>query len=336
MIERFVLPDRAAVDALRRSIAHERVLYEVRVNGGEPDWRPSPAEDPFDFAAPEPLAGAKRFFFQPREVLLRWQGDRMDAVEPDVTPFALFGVRACDLTAIAYQDRFFKDDPWYRRRRDAALLVGLDCAGACAAGFCATVEAGPFAHAGSYDLNLSPLDDGRVLLEVATLAGRAALEGARVDARLADGSARAARAQMRAHALATFPARPFIRHAIGRLDSGGVEDTEWRALGAACFACTGCTNLCPTCSCFTVVDEAHDGSGERVRLWDSCLLEGFQREASGHHPAPRAADRVRRFWYHKLASDFAERPGCVGCGRCDFTCPGTIGALHVLEGLGAR
>jgi formate hydrogenlyase subunit 6/NADH:ubiquinone oxidoreductase subunit I len=76
-----------------------------------------------------------------------------------------------------------------------------------------------------------------------------------------------------------------------------------------------------------------------VRYWDSCLLEGFQREASGHHPAPHAGDRVRRFWYHKLSDDFAVdfgRAGCVGCGRCDVTCPGSIGALRVLGALGSR
>jgi hypothetical protein len=86
-----------------------------------------------------------------------------------------------------------------------------------------------------------------------------------------------------------------------------------------------------------VSDEPRNGAGERVRVWDSCLLEGFQREASGHHPAPRPADRVHRFWRHKLSRDFADfaRPGCVGCGRCDATCPGGIGALRVLEALGA-
>jgi formate hydrogenlyase subunit 6/NADH:ubiquinone oxidoreductase subunit I len=332
MIEHFVLRDRAALDALRRSIGHERVLYEVRGS----DWRPSTADDPFEFDAPLPLAGVKRFFFPPREVLARWQDDRIDSAEPEVTPFALFGLRACDLTAIAYQDRFFADDAWYRRRRSAALLIGLDCPTACASGFCASMDAGPFPHAGSYDLNVTPLEDGRIVLEVATLAGRAALEGARLDTPTVDARARAARGHARAHALATFPTRPFIRRAIGRLNAGDIGDAEWRALGPACFACTGCTSLCPTCSCFTVVDEPRDRGGERARIWDSCLLEGFQREGSGHHPAPRAADRVRRFWYHKLSSDFGSRPGCVGCGRCDVTCPGGIGALRVLEALGTR
>jgi hypothetical protein len=86
------------------------------------------------------------------------------------------------------------------------------------------------------------------------------------------------------------------------------------------------------------VDDSRDRPGERLREWDSCLLDGFQREASGHHPSPHAGDRVRRFWTHKLERAFATelgRLGCVGCGRCDVTCPGSIGALRVLGILGA-
>jgi ferredoxin len=144
-------------------------------------------------------------------------------------------------------------------------------------------------------------------------------------------------------AAASFPARPFVAAAIARIDAGAgaapIVDGEWQALGRACFACTGCTAVCPTCSCFTIVDEPDGaGGGERARHWDSCLLEGFQREASGHHPAPRAGDRVRRFWQHKLSREFVAalgRRGCVGCGRCDPTCLGEIGALGVLRALGS-
>jgi sulfhydrogenase subunit beta (sulfur reductase) len=337
MIAQVVLPRREAVDALRRALARERVLYEVRADRGDAGWSISGAEEPFDFEAPLPLTGAKRFFFPPRETLLCWHGEEVEATPPEPRPFVLFGLRACDLTAIGYQDRFFADDPWYACRRAAALLVGVSCLTACAGGFCADVDAGPFAGAG-YDLDLTPLPDGRVFLRVGTRAGLEALAHAPLAIEAPDGAALAAFESCRAAALASFPARPFVGRAITRVAERGVTDGEWQALGPACFACTGCTSLCPTCSCFTVLDEPGGDGGERTRVWDSCLLEGFQREASGHHPAPRAGDRVRRFWYHKLSGDFAGfgRPGCVGCGRCDVTCPGSIGALRVLDALGSR
>jgi formate hydrogenlyase subunit 6/NADH:ubiquinone oxidoreductase subunit I len=337
MNARRVLPTRAGVDALRRSLARDRVLYEVRAAGGEPDWQPASPDVPFDFDAPLALAGAKRFFFPPRETLLRWHGDDVAAVEPETRPVVLFGLRACDLAAIAYQDRFFATDHRYVRRRGAALLVGLNCPVACAGGFCVEVGAGPFSRTG-YDLNLSLLPDGRVLVEVGSQAGLEALARADTAAEPADAVTDAAFERFVGVVVASFPARPLVRRAIRRIERHEVAEAEWRALGPACFECTGCTNLCPTCSCFTVVDQPSGGGGERARVWDSCLLEGFQREASGHHPAPLPADRVRRFWTHKLSADFAgfDRPGCVGCGRCDVTCPGSIGALRVLAALGAR
>jgi ferredoxin len=178
-----------------------------------------------------------------------------------------------------------------------------------------------------------------VLIELGSAGGREALASAGLPSTPLDGAARAAFEAAETAARASFPARPFIACAIERLDAHAIRHEEWQGLGPACFACTGCTSLCPTCSCFTVVDETREGGGERIRDWDSCLLEGFQREASGHHPAPRPGDRVRRFWYHKLSDDFVPefgRVGCVGCGRCDVTCPGSIGALRVLGALGAR
>jgi formate hydrogenlyase subunit 6/NADH:ubiquinone oxidoreductase subunit I len=347
-----VLANRHAVEPLRTAIARERALFEVRRVGQSSEWCHALASEPFDWEAPLPLTGAKRFFFPPREPLLSWHGDTAEETLPDPRPFALFGVRPCDLAGISYQDRFFNGDLWYARRRARVLLVGINCLRACPGGFCRDVDAGPFAS-GGFDLNLTPLSDGRVIVECGTAAGHAALQGAAIAASENDAATTDTLAKAAASAVASFPDRPFIARALARMNASSVSgrrasrpatrdrrvsDAEWAALGPSCFACTGCTNVCPTCSCFTIVDETRDGDGERVRCWDSCLLEGFQREASGHHPAPRPADRVRRFWYHKLSSDFVPadgRLGCVGCGRCDVTCPGSIGALRVLHTLGA-
>jgi formate hydrogenlyase subunit 6/NADH:ubiquinone oxidoreductase subunit I len=342
-MDAIVLPDHAAVDGLRRAIAATRTLVEPRVARAASEWQVTGGEGTFDWTAAAPLSGAKPWFFPPREPLLRWAvAAEPGEVWPAAAPFALFGLRACDLAAIDYQDRFFVRDPWYGRRRAAALLVGLDCVTACDGGFCVEVEAGPFARA-PYDLDLTPLPDGRVVVAWGSAAGKAALDAAGLAGAPADDRIAVVIAEVAAAAVASFPKRPFVTRGLARMNAApaaaAIADEEWQALGPSCLACTGCTSLCPTCTCFTVVDEVDAAGGVRARLWDSCLLEGFQREASGHHPAPRPGDRVRRFWYHKLSRDFApaaEPLGCVGCGRCDVTCPGTIGALRVLAALGSE
>ncbi|MGH7895392.1 MAG: 4Fe-4S dicluster domain-containing protein [Candidatus Binatia bacterium] len=333
-----LLPAGDGIQALRAALARDHTLFEVRGDGAAAGWVAVDPGMPFVWPEARPLVSGKRFFFAPREELLKWAPDEITAVDPVPEPIALFGVQSCDLTAIAYQDRFFADDPWYQRRRAAAFLVGLDCERACPGGFCRDVDAGPFARTG-FDLTLTALPEGRVLVTAGSDAGTHLLEAAGLRLQPADGATRAAYDAARARAEATFPARPEVRRTIERIDARTVPDAEWHELGPSCFACTGCTNLCPTCSCFTTVDEGGPDRGTRVRLWDSCLLDGFQREASGHNPSPHPGDRVRRFWTHKLAATFVVdcgRLGCVGCGRCDVTCPGSIGALRVMGRLGVE
>ncbi|MEB2285120.1 MAG: hypothetical protein B6D46_10315 [Polyangiaceae bacterium UTPRO1] len=338
-----VLASRAAVDRLRRGLARDRRVIEPRSVDGAPLWVETAGEGAFAWTLAPPLVGVKGWFFPPREPVLAWDGT--GAVLPTVPSpdrIAFVGLRACDLAAIAHLDAHFGADPWYRTRRDAALLVGVDCLQACAGGFCIEVDAGPFARA-AFDLNLTPLPDGRVVAAWGSAVGRAALADAGVTTKAVDEGTTLLLGELATTAAASFPVRSYVARGLARLNAApagaAIADEEWQALGPRCLACTGCTSLCPTCTCFTVVDELDGAGGARARVWDSCLLEGFQREASGHHPAPRPGDRVRRFWYHKLSRDFAGpggRLGCVGCGRCDVTCPGTIGALGVLAALGGE
>ena len=144
-----VMPGRDGVDALRAQLARTRTLLEIRTSPSGPEWTAVSPDLPFDWERARPLAGAKQFFFAPREALLTWNADAAALAEPEAPPVALVGVHACDLTAIAYQDRFFADDPWYRQRRSQAFFVGIDCMAACAGGFCREVDAGPFARGGS-------------------------------------------------------------------------------------------------------------------------------------------------------------------------------------------
>jgi formate hydrogenlyase subunit 6/NADH:ubiquinone oxidoreductase subunit I len=122
-----------------------------------------------------------------------------------------------------------------------------------------------------------------------------------------------------------------IRQASELLRADRVPDSFWEEIGDRCIACTGCNLVCPTCSCFGVQDWRYRDVVERSRIWDSCQLAGFMREASGHNPMGSEALRSRRRIHHKLAADL-ERWGeisCFLCGRCDAVCPTGIGIVSV-------
>ena len=68
--------------------------------------------------------------------------------EPDPpAPQAFFGVRSCDLHAIAVQDRVFlgggHPDPHYAGRRDGLLIVAVHCSDPADTCFCTSMGTGP-------------------------------------------------------------------------------------------------------------------------------------------------------------------------------------------------
>jgi sulfhydrogenase subunit beta (sulfur reductase) len=142
----------------------------------------------------------------------------------------------------------------------------------------------------------------------------------------------------------------YISNAIEYLNDNSVPSQLWEELSVRCLGCSGCTNLCPTCSCYSTYEVVEKQpvtpvsiskevkldvtKSETIRCWDSCLFEGFQKEASGHNPSQKPAQRVERFWFHKFSDEYLpefQRYGCVGCGRCEQTCPGTIGVHSVMK-----
>jgi len=75
-------------------------------------------------------------------------------------------------------------------------------------------------------------------------------------------------------------------------------------------------------------------SQERVRIWDSCGLNGFTRMAGGFNPRKAVHDRRNRRFFRKLAHYFIQRElsmACVGCGRCAAVCHGDVGMPSVVE-----
>ncbi len=330
-------------ERLRAHLARERQLYQVQSDGqGGQHWQLASASSLSEFqpSAEPPPFSAKSFFFAERELLFRFDGGRFYSAMPEVAPQVLFGLHACDLVAVAYQDRFFANDAHYQARRQATLLVGVDCLHSCPGGFCSTVDSGPAVHAETADLILvpRPQEDADWLLLVASDAGRGALAG--LDLTPASGDWQAEREANSAEVAREQGEQREIHEGIAALNAGRIDGATWEALGLRCLACSGCTSVCPTCSCFAPLEQASGEDGvQRERVWDSCLYEGFQREASGHNPSATPGLRVQRFWAHKFGDDFKagfKRYGCVGCGRCDRVCPGGIGVHGVMHRVSQR
>ncbi|MEN8729131.1 MAG: 4Fe-4S dicluster domain-containing protein [Desulfuromonadales bacterium] len=267
------------------------------------------------------------YFFPQTERLLTVHAD--GAVElplPADKPLALFGLNRSDLAGIAFLDRFFSAvpaDDVYSRNRDGSLLLAL------------TGEVGP-------DQAFLPLSAGDCDLEIIRTNGRWLALGHSGKGKMqlhdfVDGETELLTALRQCSEGLAEPLN-ILRQASQLLINDQVPEQFWSEIADRCILCSGCNLACPTCSCFCIQDRTYDKVTERSRVWDSCQLDAFMREASGHNPLGTEALRTRRRIHHKLAADVERwgELGCIACGRCDRTCPTGIGIIAVAEELVSR
>ena len=273
----------------------------------------------------------RRYLFQPRRTL--WRAERQDRdfvvqEEKSTTPrMAFIGVRACELHAIAIQDKVFIQgdyaDPDYRTRREAAFLVAVNCGQAGGTCFCASMDTGPRAENG-FDLSLTELIDGdnhAFLVEIGSDRGKEVASALPLTpATTAD--------QERAAAISRETAASMGR----RLSTNGLkeglqenpEHPRWLEVADRCLACGNCTLVCPTCFCSTTEDltDVTGQKAERQQRWDSCFTIDHSYLHGGSVRTSTGA-RYRQWMTHKLANwvDQFGVSGCVGCGRCITWCP---------------
>lgn len=271
----------------------------------------------------------KQFLFPPLTIVAT--ADRVSADEawdmqtPNEPPprYAFLGVRACELAAIAVQDRVFLEgpyiDPVYQARRNAAFIIAVNCTQAASTCFCTSMNTGPKCTAG-FDLALTEIDDG-FLIECGSDAGDAILQQLETND-----------ADHRHHQRATSAQQQAVDQISKTLDTDGIrglllgnlKHAQWDEVGNRCLSCTNCTMVCPTCFCSTVKEVA-DLSGDHVdreRQWDSCFNVDFSY-MNGGVVRNSVGNRYRQWLTHKLGSwhDQFGQSGCVGCGRCITWCP---------------
>jgi len=283
----------------------------------------------------------KSLLFPSRELL--WSGRRVGA-EKEVTPavvdakrLALFGVRSCDLHALAIHDRVLAKrevtDTAYVARREATFIVALTCSDPAGTCFCVSMGTGPVPDEG-FDLALTELldqDGHRFLVVPGSDRGQEVLD--ELKSRAGDGGVMPAGEQD--HLAAEEVGAAAAQHMGRSLDTNGLRDLlyahpehpQWADVASRCLACTNCTLVCPTCFC-TSVDVVSDLTGsatERWRVWDSCFTTDFSY-LHGGSVRDSVQSRYRQWATHKLASwvDQFGTSGCVGCGRCITWCPAAI------------
>ncbi len=273
----------------------------------------------------------KKYLYPPTVRL--WRAHRMDGgfdVQPEAhvpDRLALIGVRACELHAIAIQDRVLMGgeyvDPAYQAQRENIFIVAVNCGRAGKTCFCSSMNTGPQATSG-FDLALTEvLEPNRhyFVVETGSDAGAEVLDAIpnhpASDEEIKTGEKIVAEtaAQM---------GRSMDVSGLKELLYASYDHPQWDNVATRCLTCGNCTLVCPTCFCTTVEDvtDLTGDTADRWRKWDSCFTMDFSYIVGGSI-RPSAKSRYRQWMTHKLATwiDQFGTSGCVGCGRCITWCP---------------
>lgn len=261
------------------------------------------------------------------DMVLAFAGEKINLPQRE-KPIFLVGLTAEDAACLEFVDRFFKQnyyDELYFSKRERSVTVVVS--GKCGSNgeFLKIVRAGcdlELIYTGNYYIAVGLTELGKQLITATNLGNAVDMTELKQLQQQSD----------------ELPQDDYalVQAASKLILANKIPDTFWQNIAQRCIACTGCTVVCPTCTCFDCFDrKVNTDQIQRWRLRDSCQLDGFMREASGHNPMGKEFIRTRRRIHHKLAADVI-RYGhitCFLCGRCDKVCPSNIGIKSVCREL---
>jgi sulfhydrogenase subunit beta (sulfur reductase) len=248
--------------------------------------------------------------------------DRQDLDEKNI----IFGIKPCDAHALTLMANFFTfhgncEDEIFMKKRENTILIGIGCNTPKSTCFCTSVGGHPFQKE---DLDMLLVDLGdKYLVEIISDKGKNLVQ------KLAWLSKAKKNDIQKAKELSKIAEDSFVN----KLDLTDIDKTLnsnfnhpiWAEISDVCIGCGTCSFLCPTCTCFDVIDEKdqYNSRGRRIRIWDTCQFCLYTLHTSGHNPRNSCIERCRNRIMHK----FSYYPqnynvlGCVGCGRCIQLCP---------------
>jgi ferredoxin len=272
----------------------------------------------------------KEFFFPQSECMFTFSGASNSSVEVKDTneEIVLFGVRSCDVEGIELLDKFYErsfEDNYYLSRRAKSVIISVACSELNEQCFCTSTGIGPVLEEG-FDIQLVSAGDSYAV-QVGSEKGLQFFEkyqnffGPSLDV---DIKVLAKEAKKSNHKFD-------LQRVYNNLKKEKVSEVLWENIAGRCQSCGLCLFLCPTCSCYSVVDRFTPlGEGRRTRQWDACYFRGFTRMAGGYNPVRNRQEMAKRKYYHKLVQQIDEfgMSGCTGCGRCNLACVGNVNWLE--------
>jgi sulfhydrogenase subunit beta (sulfur reductase) len=268
---------------------------------------------------PKPATPLKSFFLPVKENVTT---DR-DSGKPRI----ILGIPNCDIEGLNLLDEIYLDndykDIFFGDRRNQTILISSDCFSTQVHCHCLTYSIKPYSTK-TADLSIVQMN-GYIIFRIITVKGdefiRKISGAVAVNDQNIISSIEKKHKETEELLIKSNNKLPDYL-TTGRLIASANEDA-WKKISSDCVSCGACTTICPTCTCFLLIDKP---DFEKVKQMDACQYPGFERVAGGEDALQELTHRFRNrymckyLWKPKKYKSIA----CTGCGRCIEACIGKI------------
>ena len=270
---------------------------------------------------PKPASPLKTFFLPVKENVVN--------IEKSDKKKIIMGIPSCDLSGTNILDEMYLDDtftdPTYKKNREESILIGSDCHTLQEQCHCTTYGIKPYPEE-NHDLTLSQMNDS-IYIQIHSNKGEQLIR------EIEEFTAFTEPTENEIQSI--LDKRKSVEEQLNRRNSDlpNYNDTGdlinysgediWKKYSETCVSCGACATICPTCTCFLLLEKP---GFEKVRHLDACQYPGFEKVAAGEDPLKELYKRFRNRYMCKYVwkPEKFESIACTGCGRCIEACIGNI------------
>jgi ferredoxin len=267
----------------------------------------------------KPATALKTFFLPVKENVTSGESLKKQRI--------IIGAPNCDIQGLKLLDDIYLDkdfnDIFYKERRENTILISVDCFEKQEHCHCTSYDIKPWS---SVDADLAAISvDNLIVLRIITTKGQDFVNQFSLVQALKDENIISTidKAHSKAELLLIESNKGLPDYkTTGRIVKEAGE-AIWKKYSASCVSCGACTTICPTCTCFLLIDKP---GFEKVKQLDACQYPGFERVAGGEDSLFELPVRFRNRYMCKYVwkPEKFNSLACTGCGRCIEACIGKI------------
>jgi sulfhydrogenase subunit beta (sulfur reductase) len=248
----------------------------------------------------------------------------------------IIGAPACDIEGLKLLDLMYLDekfiDDTYLSRRDNTVLISTDCYITQEHCHCSTYGINPYPSNGC-DISLSSDINDHYLMTWSEKGERFIKDiDSSVKIDLIDKKSIEAISEQRKLTIRNLSEKnekmPATEETGIKIKSSS-EDI-WKKYSSKCVSCGACSSICPTCTCFLLIDKP---GFEKVKQLDTCQYPAFERVAGGEDPLKELHIRFKNRYMCKYIwkPEKFNAIACTGCGRCIESCIAKINKNELIQ-----